>query len=796
MTTRTGSSEAKPYRKVIMDHGGGDKKLERESVSPAVLESLIANGDKTELWTEPMGVYVGQCVNPWRRIIRQHGQEVLQGSRSTLHHYILWMGNGARSTTFIRLWAFPQGTNKDDPWYQMCTSILEAIVCKGFKAHHGILDPTDRPTTKTHGLGLNIMTPLVQGGSLCELLRNEANAGTLHSPDQQIKYWSSFRNAQKRSPAATRLIFQRDFNVILKTALGTRHDQYGSFREWFQQPIQPRTNDSIPGVSFTGSLDASIAFILDFAATSAWAGGGPSSTNNNIPATLPPALQGCNFTTENCLTWTHDFKSFRELGGASINQLVPGEQLLRNHEAMLRASQAKIIFLCGPRCEAIIKALVGNHVSCHMLKLQGSNLMMYLEHGPESAGYPWSTSAGNAAKLSEAIRFAVNIIGLGKIRPYFVESSTVVTYILRQAKVEQEGGERIISANLNDGVRMWLARKGISETQDLQQIEQPGGSLARGLLMVLHALPRRNPTRAKQRPRMPAEADLARSKKKSRTDQVPFDPSAFEKVKRLVAERVEEREARFLLSHSDLPALEDPGAPLNSREVLSRFVFQLDDVDPQPTDDTDHELVAEEQSSPVPFQSQEDSDQFGPSPEPVADELPSQVYAQVEEASAEAATKASIGDSEAAVELDKLFETEYRYTVNPQRTSLKELSICNCLIVFCAGLDVGDGNVWIKIVLFPPSQRHPYCYATEATNDDPASRLAIRVRFHDSMGTEVMYYERKPGVKMMYRANAFVDILEQKSNEEIARTPRRFLKFKNEARLSPALEPFRGGKYT
>lgn len=45
---------------------------------------------------------------------------------------------------------------------------------------------------------------------------------------------------------------------------------------------------------------------------------------------------------------------------------------------------------------------------------------------------------------------------------------------------------------LDTGVRLWLARKGIGEDDDIHKIELLGGSLTRGLLMVLHAIPRRN----------------------------------------------------------------------------------------------------------------------------------------------------------------------------------------------------------------------------------------------------------------------------------------------------------------
>lgn len=38
-------------------------------------------------------------------------------------------------------------------------------------------------------------------------------------------------------------------------------------------------------------------------------------------------------------------------------------------------------------------------------------------------------------------------------------------------------------------------------------------------------------------------------------------------------------------------------------------------------------------------------------------------------------------------------------------------------------------------------------------DDDPASRLAFRVRITDSTGAEVKYYERNKNIATLFRAN-------------------------------------------
>jgi hypothetical protein len=111
-------------------------------------------------------------------------------------------------------------------------------------------------------------------------------------------------------------------------------------------------------------------------------------------------------------------------------------------------------------------------------------------------------------------------------------------------------------------------------------------------------------------------------------------------------------------------------------------------------------------------------------------------------------------------------------------------------------MDVGDGTVYIQIEICKAGLRHPNIYATAAKDEDPASRLAFKVRFKDSCGSEVSYYETNNNITPIFRANAFVDILaDEKPDEVIARTARRYLNI-HKGCAPPGLEEFEGGKYT
>jgi hypothetical protein len=133
--------------------------------------------------------YVGQSRSPRRRIISQHSQSMLRGENSSLHYFIIWLGNGYRSANFIKLWSFPNAigdsdTNKD----VSMRNILEAVFCRAFSTHHGSLTTWDKADGLQSGYGLNIMTPLVQSNAVSDIAIAVSKSQIHASKDPQIQY--------------------------------------------------------------------------------------------------------------------------------------------------------------------------------------------------------------------------------------------------------------------------------------------------------------------------------------------------------------------------------------------------------------------------------------------------------------------------------------------------------------------------------------------------------------------------------------------------------------------------------
>lgn len=78
-------------------------------------------------------------------------------------------------------------------------------------------------------------------------------------------------------------------------------------------------------------------------------------------------------------------------------------------------------------------------------------------------------------------------------------------------------------------------------------------------------------------------------------------------------------------------------------------------------------------------------------------------------------------------------------------------------------------------------QAHYSPYAMNATPEDPAIRFGIHISGTDILGNALSFWLQSNGMQNILKMNALVDELEGKTDEEIGRTPRRWIS-KNAAR--------------
>ncbi|GJP93790.1 bestrophin, RFP-TM, chloride channel family protein [Aspergillus niger] len=806
---------------------------------PSGYASLICD-DRDPLWWR---LYVGQCSLSWRRIVCQHAQQIMNNSTASLYYFNLWIGNGHRYARFIKLWSFPKDT-VNDTWYQACSNLLEALFCKAFRTHHGMLNrlgsehqDDGKASSSGLGWGLNIMSPLVQGNTaLNKELRTKANAGPSKAPDRQIQHWAVFNSRQKSAAGkqrevggkgSNRAVFQRDFDKALRLAL---HNDEGAFEEVKEslqlQQKEPDLSEDLAYIPFCGSLTSEVAAILDYAAVSG-ADDMPMRASNNDDnrqtLTIPWSLDGCGFTENNILVWTYDFRDFASIGLKHLGHDIltdPGAR--RFHETLLATSQAKIVFLCGPQSEKLIRAIVVP--SRHTLSLRGFDYTLYRDTVrnrlficcPPLPAEIWSVSARHSIKISEALRFAVNFIPSLKheIRPFFCENSSVVGYILRQARKERLGGEALTADTVDEGVRLWLARRNMGKAEDIKEIEKIGGSLTRGLLMVLKFLPRR-PKSDENKPKERCSQPSGRITERVRVHK-PFDMQQYQKMGDFVHKRLDERETDYRNQLSQLRAEtpwpqgegslstgpEQGGSDVPSTDLESiaalRSFSRLQGQEPQAGAEEMQKLVEQCQA--------EAEDRDYETPTSILQGLTARVidegFLDSVDATAEQPVIAETGDKKrqgvksVVWKNEGVQNTEYSYNLKDQLR--RHIFIYYCEILFPDDMDIMDGKVFVKLELCPRGETHTSLYATSSSeaHDDPALRLAFRIRYTDSFGREVVYYATNSAMGMVFKANTFVEVLEKKSLEEISQSPRRFIHIGNENTAHPLLERFRRGAHT
>ncbi|RYC62753.1 hypothetical protein CHU98_g3446 [Xylaria longipes] len=75
-------------------------------------------------------------------------------------------------------------------------------------------------------------------------------------------------------------------------------------------------------------------------------------------------------------------------------------------------------------------------------------------------------------------------------RPYFVESNTAVATIIRLRRRENDVALSVTLQSLEPGLRLWLNRLGFRDT-DIGKLEEVCGGIVQGIMILLHILPRR-----------------------------------------------------------------------------------------------------------------------------------------------------------------------------------------------------------------------------------------------------------------------------------------------------------------
>lgn len=449
--------------------------------------------------------YVGQTKCARRRILYGHIQSNLQGDYTTLFYFIVWLGNGHRTLTFLRLWS--PLSEEDSIWRQVKFNLLESLFCKVFESHHGSLSRNGAPILG--GFGLNIISPLMQNTHLSEIDRGFWTNQLRGSSDPQIKAFFSFRVQTKQrvlSQSSRSIWIAADYFKALDDAIKDR-PLFSAVEATLQSNISHTTDSGLyDDIPFYGTRSASIGFVLDIAST---IGGDPHNdyeanagdSRQSISCSLPWALEAAKFNAENVLVWTHNFKRFSIIS-TSILEGNKDEEVIhaRQHLELLNTSSLKVVILCGSMAKRTILSLL-KISQRYDLKLRGFCYQLYIENTSKasrlfivSPGLPaktWSLPYLQTAKVCELIKFVSLVTNTKGITAYFIENASVLHIILKQRQREKDGAAKMTVDNIHSALYSWLCRKGFGDLEDIRRLEEIAGSLMQGLCILLHVLPRK-----------------------------------------------------------------------------------------------------------------------------------------------------------------------------------------------------------------------------------------------------------------------------------------------------------------
>ncbi|KAF3393630.1 hypothetical protein DPV78_009845 [Talaromyces pinophilus] len=434
--------------------------------------------------------YIGQAGIPLQRFI-DHLKGAMRSKPTTLHYFVIWKGLGYRSMNFLRLWTLP---GPDSRFYHeeksyIFSNVLEMVFCRVFQSlpQESLQDFFPEIKNQVYaGLGLNIMSPLYQGFTVHYSVRHRFALRAELSQDPEIQEWPSFRTRTQGSRTSSSMRYKWDkFAMKQKDYLQMFMDK---FREQIngdtemQVPLSPPDSNASDDfdmevwchtlknelgrdtlhrpriVEPIGTVDARIGIILNE----------PVLNAEGTRDLLPFGFQESGFIETNSLIWCYDPRQ-HSLQAYSENHEVP-TILAQSNSKLIKSSNLQVVLL-----DQDINMMWYNPYCPHRHRIVSFDLQLYC--GP--------------------IKFYVEITAeddkikrVYDLRPYYTSTRSSMHHILWLYRDELDGADKMTVDDVHWAVEPYLHRRGFRIKEDMRRLEEIGGTLIRGVLLVLHALRR------------------------------------------------------------------------------------------------------------------------------------------------------------------------------------------------------------------------------------------------------------------------------------------------------------------
>jgi hypothetical protein len=332
-----------------------------------------------------------------------------------------------------------------------------------------------------------------------------------------------------------------------------------------------------------------------------------------------------------------------------------------------------------------------------------------------------------------------------------MENGAAAAQIIHMRKREIDGEPPPDVADVNQSLRVWLARRGLVQSEDLQKLATAAGSLPRGPVIFLTTLCNFAERRPKGDMSLPTKKETkahgARRGPVATLEALNFCHDHIRKWRATFANHYEQGEGHCVVPRDDECPRTGNGTGTTSKGNSAGLALEGNNAMPHPS--TNAQILTGKQS---PFDEME-----------VEAELVNNLVLEVERDQ----NCPGHGIRDWALEAGV-----FRWKIYPAQIAKRKISIGNCIIRFCPEFDLGDNNVSFRIEISP--HPHPDPWSTKALPSDPASRLRFRFSGITTEGKLFECYPRMGGNASVFRANSLVDLLKFVPREVIGATLRRY----------------------
>lgn len=402
---------------------------------------------------------------------------------------------------------------------------------------------------------------------------------------------------------------------------------------------------------------------------------------------------------------------------------------------------------------------------------------------PSSLLRLWANAGPSAQGVCEMFKLTAALTSTLGIRPYFSQNISAIHQILRLHREENNGAEKMTISTLTPILRSYLFLKGFRASEEILRIQEIGGSLTRGLVLLLLTI-RQTPLEgslAYWRGRPMRRPSTTRPKRKTKVfseDEHRGMKSLYEEIRSLSSQGTSAPQNRL----HDI-VLESLGQ-IDETEVNQIECLMARNGDNNGTERAQLEEYLNLETNDIDLDSP--CSQLFPTDENDAEEGQTSEILRI----IAPGKRRPAWEQERVTSLlnGRVYKGTWRHNNEIHVRIGPEISAI-VLRLFSGSRESFPKDIRVKAEVFP-GKRHPHNWALSAVDGDPGAKLAFVVTHR------ITEYVRDEGKGKARKANTFMDWMSRQPIEIIATRPRRHINAHQAQIMRDLSLPEKGTWYT